>query len=737
MEKEKYELIKKNIQNIEINIYTNIKGEEKKPVSFTRSLLKKIPLNNYISLSDTPFFVTNYQIPYNYIKNLPLDEKINILFNKELFAQTILKNQYERSEVKDNEEISDKINENAENNIKILLKLLFPTYYPVKGNHTDTYSELIEQKLPNVSDFSSYLLPITSVINNMTKKRNKTESIEASVNQETTNFSYLTIAGKDYTILKVVYLNDFINNLKYKEILSNFFIFKKWKEKKNEEIEWEIIKQKNKIIELMNKLSYDLNIPQNKCDINNQLQKQFLTTNDLKNYRSVSENYKVKNDNIEILLKYLNETFFNDQSTIDLNNKTFEEYINKICKNKNIMEINYIISISSELTNNSDLKRKLNNLQKLTNIKNNTDLKTLSQTFDTNYNDIISTINDINNENQANKIDLEPHLVTFKNEFEALIKKLELIKNDEIERKKEDIKINNIYDKQIRNKALNSEEKAGLGNYTKKIDSKYNEYLEFLNVVDSIYTSKEVSIQYTYAFNNTFSIISGLLKKLKLITKIKIIYFDDSTNILQETSDEIQNYFKENYKEYNEFIQIIKKFLIPYRESNNEELVKMISNYVNGNVKDLTEFLTDINNEKIQNHKSKLHVIYDEFHNLDEKKPKYEIQIYVDLMEGKLTKSILKNEGCHFKDNELVNSYYKTLYKNKYENKYEFNQKMPVLKIGDFNVLSTETRIPNKVNQPDGKSSVLKTGGQKKTKRIKFYKQKCKKRRATRKTKCI
>jgi hypothetical protein len=62
---------------------------------------------------------------------------------------------------------------------------------------------------------------------------------------------------------------------------------------------------------------------------------------------------------------------------------------------------------------------------------------------------------------------------------------------------------------------------------------------------------------------------------------------------------------------------------------------------------------------------------------------------------------------------------------------------MPVLKIGDFNVLSTETRIPNKVNQPDGKSSVLKTGGQKKTKRIKFYKQKCKKRRATRKTKCI
>lgn len=713
MEKEIYEQIKDNVQNIEINIYTNIKGEEKKPVLFTRSLLKNIPSNNYISLSDTPFFVTNYQIPYNYIKKLSLEEKINTLFNKQLFTQTIFKNQDERSTKLLNK--TDETEKNVENNIKTLLKLLFPTYYPVKGNHTDTYSELIQEKLPIASDFSSYLLPITSVINNITKKEGKPESKE----ENPTEFSYLNIGGKVYTVVKVVYLNDFINNPKYKEISNNFFIFKKWKEKKNEEIEWDIIKLKNKIIELMNNLTYDLNIPQNKCDIYKQLQKQYLTRDDLRHYNSISENYKVKNENIEILLKYLEETLFNHGLNIDLNeSRKSNEIIKNLCDNENIVKIKSIITN----LNQHELISKINNLQKLTKIKNNENLDTIKESVDNNYNDISNLINSINEPN-LNSQELQEHLINYKEFFDKLIAKLEKINIDKIERKLKDNEINNIYNKQLRNKPLNRNEKTNLDNYKTEINNKYSEYLDFLNAVSSIYTSSEASIQFTYVFNNSFSTISSLFKKLKLITKIKSIYFENDTDILQDTSDEIKKYFEESYKEYNNFIQVIKKFLIPNRESNNEKIVDMISNYVSGNVKELTDFLTNINNEHIENYKNTLHIIYDELHNPDGEKSKYEIQIYVDLIEGKLTKSILKNIGCYFKDNELVNLYYKRLYKNKYANKYEFNGKIPVLKIEELNA------SPDKV-----KRTPEKMGGQRKSKRMKIYRQKCKKCRLTRKS---
>jgi len=713
MEKEKYEQIKENVQNIEINIYTNIKGEEKKSVLFTRSLLKNIPSNNYISLSDTPFFVTNYQIPYDYIKKLSLEEKISILFNKQLFTQAIFKNQDPEFSNK-----TDNPDENIEDNIKIILKLLFPTYYPVKGNHTDTYSELIQQKLPNTSDFSSYLLPITSVINNITKKEGKLEGKpeNSSFDEKTTEFSYLNIGGKVYTILKVVYLNDFINNTKYKVISSNFFIFNKWKEKKNEEIDRDIIKMKNQIIELMNKLTYELNVPHNKCDIYKQLQKQYLSTDDLKNYRSISENYRVKNDNIEILLKYLEEIIFNNESHIDLqNSKTF---IRNLCDNENIVGIKNNINQFTP----PELTSKINNLQKLTNIKWKDDLSKIKQTFDTNYSDIYGLITS-HPTIIKNLQDTIGYLNKYKDFFNTLIGKLEKIEKDKLEREKKGHEINNIYDKQIRNKKLDVSEEAELNTYKAMIDTKYTEYLEFLNEVTSIYTSSNASLQFTSVFNNRFSTINSIFKKLKIIIKIKSTYFENEINILQETSDEIKKYFEENYKEYNNFIQIIKKFLIPNRESNNKNIVDMISKYVSGDVKDLTTFLTNISKEEIENYKDTLHTIYDELHNLDGKKSKYEIQVYVDLIEGKLTKSILKNIGCYFKDNELVNLYYKRLYKNKYANKYEFNGKIPVLKIEELNA------SPDKVKQPPEKM-----GGQKKSKRMKIYRQKCKKCRFTRKS---
>jgi hypothetical protein len=736
MDKEKFNKINDNIENIEIHIYTNIKGEEKKPILFTRSLLNNIQSNNYISLSETPFFITNYQIPFNYIKKMSVENKINTLFNKQLFAQTIMS----KGKIIDNNATKEVQNKYIEENIKIILKLLFPTYYPIKENHTDTYSELIERKLPKISDFSSYLLPITSFINSFTKKKDANEEDPAkkedsgkkedpakkedsSSDNESSEFSYLNIGGKYYTILKVVYLNDFINNLKYNEITNEFFKITEWKSKKNKEIDWNILKFKKEIVELMNKLNYDLKLADNKCDIYKQLKIQYLRREDINRYASISENYKIKNDNIETAVNYLNDQFFKDNPMSNLNANRCDNKTNTI-----INEIFAIIDrINISVEDRNILKFKINELHKLKNIKYEEDFNKMFEIFNTKFIEINTIINDkiVNNPNKNNLLN---KINEYNHEIQLLFTILQSIK--ELKDTKENInKINVINNKIIRNKPLEEDEKTFLNGYEKKINNEYNDYLEFLTIFNPIYTSNELSIRFTSVFNNRFSVISNLFSKLKLITNIKNTYFENSTNAV--ISDETKKYFETNYKEYNDFIQIINKFVLPYRESNNEKLVNMISEYIKGNTKDFIGFLTDINNEKIENHKDTLHIIYDELHDSISNKPKYEIQLYVDLIEGKLTKNVLKTAGCYFKDNELVHSYYKQMYKNKYDNKYKFDGKLPVLKITDLN--STVSAV-EPVNLPTNASSG-QTGGKrkKKMKSVKKHKRKYNIRKLTRK----
>jgi len=697
--------------------------------NYTFQILNNLQSNNYITLSETPFFVTNYQIPFNYIKNMSVEDKINTLFNKQLFAKTIMS----KGKIIDDNASKEIQNKYIENNIKIILKLLFPTYYPIKENHTDTYSELIERKLPKTSDFSSYFLPINSFINRFTKKNDanidsSAKIDDSSFDKESSEFSYLNLGGKYYTILKVVYLNDFINNLKYNEITNEFFKITEWKSKKKDEIDWNILQLKNEIVELMNRLNYDLNLADNKCDIYKQLKIQYLTKSDIQRYASVSENYKIKNDNMETAVKYLNDQFFKNSRMPELN------VINGRCDNAGNSLIKDIISDVEKTTisdeNKNSLKFKINELHKLKNIKYNEDFTTTFDKFNNKCEEIKSFIN-INIRDPA-KNDLINEIHNYDNEIKLLFAILQSIKQKQDPKEYTD-KIDAINNKIIRKKTLDDGEKDFFNKYKDKTNNEYDEYLEFLTIFNPIYTSNELSIKFTSVFNNTFSVISKLFSKLKLITNIKNIYFENNTNVLKETTDEIKKYFESNYKEYNDFIQIINKFVLPYRESNNEKLLNMISDYIKGNNNDFIVFLTDINKEEIEKHKDALHIIYDELHDSISNKPKYEIQIYVDLIEGRLTKNVLKSAGCYFKDNELVNSYYKGLYKNKYDNKYKFDGKLPVLKIDDLNSSVAGDEPVKTTSQPNAPPA--QPGGKrtKKTKHVKKHKRKHSIRKITRK----
>ena len=271
--------IRNKINNIEIQIYTNIEGKEKTPFKFTRSMLLNQPKNAKITgvhLKEYPLFIPDYRIMINKMKNISYTDKINIIFNEDLYIDKIMPSiSMWPTEVTEEEKF--------EQNIKSLLEILFPTTYPIENNHTDTFSELIEGNLPNTTNFSSSVTGVTSFISSFFKKKGekgiaKKAGIEESTEELENNskFSYLNIDGKIYTVLKVVYLNDFINNPKYKEILTGFFKINKWKKRKSEEIEKDILKMKREIVEMVDDLKYVITLPSNKCDFFTQLKTQYV-----------------------------------------------------------------------------------------------------------------------------------------------------------------------------------------------------------------------------------------------------------------------------------------------------------------------------------------------------------------------------------------------------------------------------------------------------------------------------
>jgi hypothetical protein len=75
----------------------------------------------------------------------------------------------------------------------------------------------------------------------------------------------------------------------------------------------------------------------------------------------------------------------------------------------------------------------------------------------------------------------------------------------------------------------------------------------------------------------------------------------------------------------------------------------------------LTDFLKSIDDDLLSNSIPLYNTGLDLYYTPPSGKSKYEIHIYMDLVEGKLTKDILSKTSCFFKDNQLVNLFYNVL----------------------------------------------------------------------------
>jgi len=183
-----------------INISTIIPGQP--PFTkFTRQMLYQPNTSITMQgLSNYPYFTYQANYPYDKLKKYTYESLIEFFFKKEKFEELLEDNIEIEEMVKPNandaesNEYYNKRNDIINKNILSMLKLLFPTRYPVINDINDSYTMYrgIDQ--------------LNTLFFNPLKKA---------------PFSYLQIGSEKYTVQKVIWLNDFINHPRYRDYLLN------------------------------------------------------------------------------------------------------------------------------------------------------------------------------------------------------------------------------------------------------------------------------------------------------------------------------------------------------------------------------------------------------------------------------------------------------------------------------------------------------------------------------------
>lgn len=726
------------VDNIQINIYTNIPGKENTPIPFSRSLFADKINSRNLKLNDNPFFTTEYRIDSKIVTK-SFDTKVKSLFDKGEFVKILVQ--------KDASFAKKEQFERAEANIEILLQSLFPTYYPVQFNQTDTYSQMIESKMPSKKSFTSLFSYFNRFLGNtappvkksegFTDIRGETDKEEEEVNTEDTEeymqpFCYLTIDGSIYTVLKVVYLNDFINNPKYYEILTKFTDILNWKEKQATSNQTKIYKYMRNIIDVMDRLKYDMNTLNYRYNFFNNLRSN--SERDSYGYYR-SDNTRVLDD----IKKRTTKLFYSSYDYTRNTDKYFDtragalsgrgssttptsKSINDVFDNL-IRKARYIQETTQP--NSSDITNSINDLMKEMYLSQNYDK---IEGYDDNklkgyFDEVIGMLDRV-----LKTTPTTPPTPTFSqddvatlNEIKEIVIKniavLKQIKENSFVKKNADM-----IDKMVKiNRDLERSGESGEEDIKTKTTyetavqiqmDEYKDYIEFIKpfVRDESNSSND-SISFDSKFYKTIGNILEIFNSLVLEEKVQNVYFGTQTDVTKDVGKEVTQYFDSTHTKYSEFIQFINKYIKPNRESSNKQIYNMILDYIAGKPEKLKGFLEKIKKEEINDIKDALRLSYEQHYTRESSIPRYEIQVYMDLMKGRLTKDDIATMGCYFKDKELVGTHYNTVYKNLIQNAYIFDDKMPMLTVPKRDKRRVEGNTPSGMGmEPPTAGGGLKRG---------------------------
>jgi len=154
-------------------------------------------------LAQYPYMIEHQRIPSDKLFGMlrtGYDNVVQFFFNKKWFmntmgADTVL--------IDKREAIDGTI---LEDNVKLMLELLFPTIYPVPRNNFNSYGHYITHK-----DTSVYV------------KGQFADTILG-----TPTYTYIQLGGSKYTVTRTVWLNDVYNNPVYRVLINDYTEFVEW-----------------------------------------------------------------------------------------------------------------------------------------------------------------------------------------------------------------------------------------------------------------------------------------------------------------------------------------------------------------------------------------------------------------------------------------------------------------------------------------------------------------------------
>ena len=180
-------------QTDQIKIFVDTQIPNYKPVAITQSILGIDTINTY------PYFTGWFKYEKDILLRKSYDEKIKFFFNEETFLEAF--------KGKTKGSVSTQfINEN----IDIMIQVLFPTVYPLKNDNTTSFQVLtktnkIEYSLKGAIPFGGILRSFNN------------------------NFSYIHLNKSIYTVTSTCVLNDITNHPEYSKILQDFLAFQSWR----------------------------------------------------------------------------------------------------------------------------------------------------------------------------------------------------------------------------------------------------------------------------------------------------------------------------------------------------------------------------------------------------------------------------------------------------------------------------------------------------------------------------
>ena len=150
-----------------------------------------------------------------------MNSELSVLIKEKLDIEAKVNKGKGSTKITVNDEETQKIEKakfqtkNGDENVLTMLRLLFPTKYPIMGNVFSSFNSVILKTSDFTLSFSDFLPSFL-----------RTKLIEG-----TALYSYLKIDGKVYTVAQAVWLNDIYNHTEYAELIDKFKKLKIWKDK--------------------------------------------------------------------------------------------------------------------------------------------------------------------------------------------------------------------------------------------------------------------------------------------------------------------------------------------------------------------------------------------------------------------------------------------------------------------------------------------------------------------------